>query len=151
MRSERHRAPLNRILLPRGSNLLKPGMAEELGQRPVVGGDGGGVGVLVGAVQPVTADAEDDGVGATLVVEAPVRGTVLAQEIGPVTLVARGLLEAAYLWAVAVGVVRRVGLIDHRGNAGLTEARQVCGDLGGGPAVQVGVLRREADVNPRLG
>ena len=49
------------------------------------------------------------------------------------------------------GVVRRVGLIDHRGNAGLTEARQVCGDLGGGPAVQVGVLGREADVNPRLG
>src|SRR5690348_18423021 len=48
MRGERHRAPLNRILLPRGSNLLQPRVAEELGQRPVVGGDGGGVGVLVG-------------------------------------------------------------------------------------------------------
>src|SRR5262245_48931359 len=65
-RSDRHRAPLNRILLNRillpGSNLFQPGMAEELRQRPVVGGDRGRVGVLVRAVQPVAADAEDDGV-----------------------------------------------------------------------------------------
>src|SRR6266566_3711115 len=62
-RSELHRAPLNRILPPRGSNLLPPGIAEELLQRTVVGGDGGRVGILVGAVQPVAADAEDDGAG----------------------------------------------------------------------------------------
>src|SRR6266566_8955958 len=149
-RSELHRAPLNRILPPRGSNLLPPGVAEELLQRTVVGGDGGRVGVLVGAVQPVAANAEDDGVSAPLVVETPVRGTVLAQEIGAVALVARGLLEAAYLRAVPVGVVRWVSLIDHRGDAGLAEGRQIGGDLGSGLAVQVGVLGREADVNPRL-
>src|SRR5215475_7086298 len=83
-RSDRHRAPLIRILLPPGSNLFQPGIAEELRQRPVVGGDGGRVGVLVGAVQAVAADAEDDGIGAPLIVEAPVRGTMLAQEIGAV-------------------------------------------------------------------
>src|SRR5215813_14124072 len=125
MRSNRCRAPLNRILLPRGSNLFQPGIAEEIRQRPVVGGDGGRVGVLVGAVQPVAADAEDDGVRAPLVVETPVRGTVLAQEIGAVTLVAHGLLEAADLRAVPVGMVRRVGVVDRRGDARLAEGRQV--------------------------
>src|SRR5207342_3208583 len=96
---------------PRGSNLLQPGITEELLERTVVGGDGGRLGVLVGAVQPVAADAEDDGVRAPLIVETPVRGTVLAQEIGAVTLVARGLLEAVDLRSAPVGVVRRVGLI----------------------------------------
>src|SRR6266566_3711116 len=51
---------------------------------------------------------------------------------------------------VPVGVVRWVSLIDHRGDAGLAEGRQIGGDLGSGLAVQVGVLGREADVNPRL-
>src|SRR5262249_27352071 len=141
-RGGRRRAALNRVPLPRGSNLLQPGITEELPERTVVGGDGGGVGVLVRAVQPVAADAEDDGVRAPLVVETPVRGAVLAQEIGAVTLVARGLLEAADLRAVPVGVVRRVSVVDDRGDARLAEGRQVGGDLCGGLAVQVGVFGR---------
>jgi hypothetical protein len=47
-------------------------------------------------------------------------------------------------------VVRRVGVVDDRGDARLAEGRQVGGDLLGGLAVQVGVFGREADVDPRF-
>src|SRR5215472_8706351 len=100
-------------------------MAEELRERPVVRADGGDVGVLVWAVQAVAADAEDDGVNAPLVVETPIRGAVFAQEIGTVALAGRGLLKPVDLRAVLAGVVRRVGVMDHRCDAGLAERRQV--------------------------
>ena len=86
----------------------------------------------------------------SLVVEAPVGGAVLAQEIGAVPLAGRGSPQAEDLGAVPVGVVRRVGQLDDRGHAGFAEGRQVRGDLLGGLAVEVGVLGREADVDPGL-
>ena len=106
--------------------LLVAGIVEEFGERPVVWGDGGGVGVFVGAVEAVAADAEDDGVDALLVVEASVCGAVLAQEIGAVSLVGHGLLEAADLWAVRIGVVRRINMID-RGCPGSSGLRILIG------------------------
>ena len=104
-----------------------------------------------GAVEAVAADAEDDGVGALLVVEASVGGAVLAQEIGAVSLVGYGLLEAADLWAVLVGMVWWVSMFDQGGDAGLAKRRQVGGGLRDGLGVQVGVVGREADVQPCLG
>src|ERR1039457_5333084 len=102
------------------------GIVQKLLERPVVGPDGGGIDVLVGAVLAVTADAENDGVDAPLVVEASVRGA----------LVPHGLLECAYLGAAGVGMVRRVGLMDGGRDAGLAEFCQVCGDFLGSLAVQ---------------
>src|SRR5262249_55865252 len=136
---------------PRLPALLSGQIAEEFGECPVVGGDGGGVGVLARAVEAVAADAADDGIGALLVVEAPLRGAVLAQEIGAVSLIGHGLLEAANLWPVQVGVVWWVGVFDHHGDAGFAKRRQVGGDLGDGLAVQARVVGREADVKQCLG
>ena len=99
----------------------------------------------------IAADSESDGVDALLVVEARVARAVLAQEAATVTLVARGLLQAAYLGAILVGPVRRIGVIDDGRDAGLAEDRQVGGDLTGGLAVKVRILGREPDVEPGLG
>jgi hypothetical protein len=101
---------------------LLSSVGDEVGQRPVVRVDGGDVGVFVGAVQPVSADAEDDRVDAPLVVEAPVGGAVLAQEIALVPLVGHRLPEPADLGAVPVGVMRWVGQLDDRGDPGFAEA-----------------------------
>src|SRR6266536_5312778 len=115
------------IVLAHGPSSLSAGwIVQELLERPVVRSDGGRVGVFVGAVQAVAAGAENDGVSALLVVEASVCGTVLTQEIGAVPLVGHGLLEPAYLGTVPVGLMRRVGMIDQWGNAGLAEGRQIC-------------------------
>src|ERR1017187_1886753 len=93
------------------------GIVQKLLERPVVGPDGGGIDVLVGAVLAVTADAENDGVDAPLVVEASVRGAVFTEEVGAVALVPHGLLEFAYLGAAGVGMVRRGGLVGGGGGA----------------------------------
>ncbi len=73
------------------------------------------------------ADAEGDGVDAPLVVEARVTRAVLAEQAAAVTLVARGLLQAANLGAVRIGPVRRVGVFDHHRDAWLAAGRQVRG------------------------
>jgi hypothetical protein len=102
-------------------------------------------------VLAIAADAESDGVDPPLVVEARVARAVLAQEAAAVTLVARGLLQAADLGTILVGPVRRIGVIDDGRDAGLSEHRQVGGDLAGGLAVKVRILGREPDVEPCLG
>jgi len=109
-------------------------VAEELLERSIVRDDRGDIDVLGGAVQAVTADAEDDSIDAPLVVEARVRGAVLAKEVAVVALASYDLLKHAHLRAVPVGVARRIGVIDERCDTRLAKGRQMLGDLLGGLA-----------------
>lgn len=66
---------------------------EECGECAAVRRDRGGVNVLARTALVISADTEDDGCDASLAEEACVRGTMLAQNVGSIPLIAGGLLS----------------------------------------------------------